>query len=109
MSDRNLNLQNVLSNSQADDDIKLYVLESFARELDYNTQNELLTQLLLDHSGIAKRLELLNQELLDSREMLIEAQSIAKLGRWDHDLMADNLVWSQSMYEILEIHSSIPA
>lgn len=109
MSDRNLNLQNVLSNSQADDDIKLYVLESFARELDYNTQNELLTQLLLDHSGIAKRLELLNQELLDSREMLIEAQSIAKLGRWDHDLMADNLVWSQSMYEILEIDSSIPA
>jgi response regulator RpfG family c-di-GMP phosphodiesterase len=41
--------------------------------------------------------------------MLIEAQSIAKLGRWDHDLMADNLVWSQSMYEILEIDSSIPA
>ena len=56
MSDRNLNLQNVLSNSQADDDIKLYVLESFARELDYNTQNELLTQLILDHSVIAKRL-----------------------------------------------------
>lgn len=110
MNDQNLKLQNILSNSaQADDDLKAYAIESFAKEIDYNTQNELLTQLILDHSAIAKRLELLNQELLLSREMLVEAQLIAKLGRWDYDLMSDSLVWSKSMYEILEIDSSTPA
>lgn len=110
MNNRNLKLQDILSNkSQEDADIKAYAIESFAKEVDYYNQNELLTKLILEHSAAAKRLELLNKELSHSREMLAEAQEIAMLSRWDIDLISGSMIWSKSMYDILEIDSSNPA
>jgi putative two-component system response regulator len=107
MSNQNLRLQDFLSNGfQSDDDIRAYALESFAKEIDYHNQTELLTKLLLDHSSIAKRLEQLNKELTHSREVLAEAQEIARLGRWDINPTLGSMIWSKSMYAILEIDSS---
>jgi response regulator RpfG family c-di-GMP phosphodiesterase len=93
---------------QSDRDITAYALESFAREIDYHQQTELLTELILDHSAIAKRLELLNKELSYNQEVLAEAQEIAQLGRWDINTTSKTMVWSESMYAILEIDRSTP-
>lgn len=110
MNNRYLKLQDILLNDQySDAKIKAYALESFAKEIDYHIQTELLTRLILDHSAIAKSIEELNNELTYSREVLAEAQEIALLGRWDINLTSGNITWSKSMYDILEIDSSTPA
>lgn len=55
MNNRYLKLQDILSNDQySDEKIKVYALESFAKEIDYHNQTELLTKLILDHAAIAK-------------------------------------------------------
>lgn len=110
MNNRYLMLQDILSNSLClNADLKAYALESFAKEIDYHNQTELLTKLILDHSSIAKRLEQINKELAHSREVLAEAQEIALLGRWDINPTSGSMTWSKSMYDILEIDSSTPA
>ena len=110
MNNRYLMLQDILSNSLClNADLKAYALESFAKEIDYHNQTELLTKLILDHSSIAKRLEQINKELAHSREVLAEAQEIALLGRWDINPTSGSMTWSKSMYAILEIDSSTPA
>lgn len=110
MKNRSLQLQNVLSNGlKQTDEIAAYALESFAKEIDYYNQTELLTKLVLDHSAIAKRLEQLNRDLTHSKEVLAEAQEIALLGRWDIDPSSDEMIWSDSMYKILEIDNRTPA
>lgn len=106
-------LQNILKNNlqeQKDTDIKLFALESFAKQIDDKIQNELLTRLVLEHSAIARQLELLNKELLLRDEQLVEAQEIAKLGRWDVYIESNKMSWSNSMYDILELdYSTIPS
>jgi putative two-component system response regulator len=110
MNNRYLKLQDVLSNElRVDTDIKTYALESFANEIDDHNQKELLTKLVLDHASIAKDLEQLNNELSHSREVLAEAQEIALLGRWDMNPSLGSIIWSKSMYDILEIDRSTPA
>lgn len=110
MNNRYLKLQNVLSKGlQSNDDIITFSLESFAKEIDYLNQTELLTKLILEHSAIAKRLDEINKELSYSREILAEAQVIAQLGRWDIDSSTGSMIWSDSMYSILEIDKSTPA
>lgn len=110
MNDRFLQLQDILSGDlRSDAEIQAYALESFAKEIDYHNQTELLTKLILDHSAIAKRLEQLNRELTHSREALAEAQEIALLGRWDIYPSTGRMIWSESMYALLEIDSSTPA
>ena len=69
MNNRHLSLHDVLSNGvRSDADLKAYALESFAKEIDYQNQTELLTKLILDHSSIAKSLEQLNTELGSTSE-----------------------------------------
>lgn len=112
MNNRDLLLQNLLSGNiseKSNDELKTYCLESFAREVDYNIQNELLTRLILEHSSITRQLEVLYKQLSYSEEMLVEAQKIAMFGRWDVYRDSGKLVWSTSLYEILEIDISIPA
>ena len=110
MKNQKLKLQDILSNSsQADTDIKAYAFESFAKEIDYYIQTELFKKLIIDHSSIAKELELASKELAHSQEMLLEAQKIAMLGRWDIDLHSGYITWSKSMYEILELDSTVTA
>jgi len=108
-SGRYLQMKDVICGvSGSEDEIMTYVLESFAKEVDYRNQTELLKKLILDYSAIAKRLEQLNRELMHSREVLAEAQEIAMLGRWDI-YPSGKVTWSKSMYDILEIDSSTPA
>ncbi|NLB37258.1 MAG: HD domain-containing protein [Clostridiales bacterium] len=110
MNNRHLQLQGILSNGlHSDTEIIAYALESFAKEIDFQNQTELLPRLILDHSAIAKRLEQLNKELIHSREVLAQAQKIALLGGWDIDLSLGSMIWSESMYALLEIDSSTPA
>lgn len=106
MNNRDLKLQNILNKDISDEaKIRAYALESFAKEIDYNHQTLLLTKLIIDHASIAKRLEVLNKELAYSQEVLDEAQEIALLGRWDTNPITGSMVWSKSMYNILEIDS----
>jgi len=110
MNNRERFLNSLLSNNPAKDEtLTALCLESFAREVDHKIQNELLTRLILEHSSISKQLEALNRRLLRSEEMLVEAQKIAMLGRWDVYRDTGEWVWSNSLYEILEIDPSIPA
>jgi len=103
-------LQDILSKDlPSDEEIKAYALESFAKEIDYSNQTELLTKLILNHSAIAERLEQVNKELMHNQEVLAEAQEIAMLGRWDMNPFLGTMIWSKSMYAILEIDSSTPA
>jgi len=110
MNKHDLQLQGILSkkvSEEGDNDILKYSLESFAREIDYNILKELLTRLIIDQSMLAMRLDALNKELIRSQEMLVEAQKIAMLGRWDAYAGTGKLVWSKSLYEILEVDPSI--
>lgn len=102
-------IENLFSSPLKEEELKTYALEGFAREIDFQMQTELLTKLILEHSQIALRLEKLNKELLHHQEMLTEAHKIALLGRWDYDFISGEVVWSESMYDILEVESSTPA
>jgi len=109
MKNRYLKLQNVLSSDLQDGyDVKAFALESFAKDIDDQNQQELLTKLILDHASVAKHIEQLNKELSHSREVLAEAQEIALLGRWDINPSTGSVVLSKSMYDIFEIDSSTP-
>lgn len=110
MSLEYLKLQEILTNKDiTDTDVKSYLLESFAKEIDLRHQTELLTKLILDHANIAKQLEDINIELTKNREALTEAQEIALLGRWDTNILTGEMVWSKSMFDIMELDCSCTA
>ena len=105
-------MQNALAKNIAmckDKDLALYALDQFAKEIDQNIQNELLTRLLMDYAVIARQIEVFNKQLARSQEMLFEAQSIAMLGRWDFYRDSGELIWSDSMRDILEVDCTEPA
>lgn len=105
-------MNSILSESttaQSNPLLQTYVLESFAKQVDTAIENELLKKLILDYATIAGQVDVLYRELVRSQEMLIEAQNIAMLGRWDADRDSGKVVWSQSLYHILEKDASLPA
>lgn len=105
---QDLLLDNLISRNR-NDKLKAYCIESFAREVDHTIQNELLTRLILEHSSITRELEVLYKQLSYSEETLAEAQKIAMLGRWDVFRDSGELIWSNSLYDILEVDSTLPA
>lgn len=112
MNDKNIIMQKALAKNIAmckDKDLALYALDQFAKEIDQNIQNELLTRLLMDYAVIARQIEVFNKQLARSQEMLFEAQSIAMLGRWDFYRDSGELIWSDSMRDILEVDRTEPA
>lgn len=48
---------------------------------------------------IAER-ELINKELIETKERLEEAQEIAKIGNWNWDLIEDEIIWSDQNYRV---------
>lgn len=105
-------MNSILSESttaQSNPLLQTYVLESFAKQVDTAIENELLKKLILDYATITGQVDVLYRELVRSQEMLIEAQNIAMLGRWDVDRDSGKVVWSQSLYHILEKDASLPA
>jgi len=105
-------MNSILSESttaQSNPLLQTYVLESFAKQVDTAIENELLKKLILDYATITGQVDVLYRELVRSQEMLIEAQNIAMLGRWDADRDSGKVVWSQSLYHILEKDASLPA
>lgn len=63
-------------------------------------------QMLRDLARLAElalaRAELF-QEQIKTRELLSEAQSLARIGSWDWDIRSDVVVWSPEMYRIYEV------
>lgn len=43
------------------------------------------------------------KDLEKSRESLVEAQKLARLGNWDWDIVNNNLAWSDEIYRIFEL------
>lgn len=112
MNNNKLNLSDIISNkfsTSMEDLLKAYSLESFAKEVDHNYHNELMKQLITEQSIVLKQLELLNRKLLQKEDVLAEAQQIAMIGRWDVYFESDEVIWSKSLYDILEIDTSIKA
>lgn len=112
MNNNKLILSDIISNKSSasmEDLLKAYSLESFAKEVDHNYHNELMKQLITEQSIVLKQLELLNRKLLQKEEVLAEAQQIAMIGRWDVYFESDEVIWSKSLYDILEIDTSIKA
>lgn len=50
--------------------------------------------------------EISNTLLRESKAKLLEAQDIAKIGRWDMDAASGSLAWSESSYDIFEVDKS---
>ena len=50
-----------------------------------------------------------NKELSINEQRLERAQSIAKTGSWEFNLITNNLVWSKEHYKIFEIEEELPA
>ncbi len=44
----------------------------------------------------------IEQELIDSRNSLLEAQTLAKMGNWEWDVKTGTVKWSEEMYSIYE-------
>ena len=40
------------------------------------------------------------RELRESKQLLEEAQEIARLGHWERDIAGDNIIWSKELYRI---------
>ncbi|NOS86438.1 MAG: PAS domain S-box protein, partial [Ignavibacteria bacterium] len=47
----------------------------------------------------------IENELIENRNSLMEAQSIAKLGNWQWEVATDKVKWSEEMYNIYEINN----
>ena len=61
---------------------------------------------LADLGLSALRREQEHEALTQSEERLRETQSIARLGRWELDLVSDRLHWSDGIFELFEIDPS---
>lgn len=44
--------------------------------------------------------ELMNKELIETKERLERAQEIAKIGNWNWDLVEDKIIWSDQNYRV---------
>lgn len=44
----------------------------------------------------------------DSRERLLQAQAIARIGSWDYNLASGLLLWSPQTYEVMELATDAP-
>lgn len=44
--------------------------------------------------------ELMNKELIETKERLEKAQEIAKIGNWNWDLVEDKIIWSDQNYRV---------
>lgn len=98
-----------INNNSMEELLKLYALENFANEVDYRHHSEPLKKLIVEQANVLTQLKELNKMLVQKEEMLAETQQIAMLGRWDYYSVLNELVWSKSLYDILEIDSSINA
>lgn len=83
--------------------LKLFAIESYAKEIDDHLDKELFRRLILDHASVARKLERTAKSLLKSEAKLKEAQKIALLGYWDVDHKSHKRTWSESFHDILEI------
>ena len=55
---------------------------------------------ITEQTEAADRLERSERELLESNQHLRQAQQLAGLGSWEHDVATDKVKWSPEMYEM---------
>lgn len=62
-----------------------------------------MVQLNRELAASIKERQRVEQELRESEACLLEAQDIAKMGRWELDLVTDTLLWSEGIYTLFEV------
>lgn len=80
-------------------------LDNFVDQVDNQIQNQLMTNLMVKYSEISRHFEEKSRLLARSESRLRETQKIAMLGHWDLDMSTRSVLWSETMYQILEIDS----
>jgi len=86
-------------------DVRMW-LDNFVDQIDNQIQNQLMTDLMIKYSEISRHFEEKNHLLARSEASLREVQKIAMLGSWDLDVATRTILWSETMYQILEIDLS---
>ena len=70
------------------------------------TEEQLLLNTIVERLGRIIERHQAEQSLKESESNLLEAQRIAKMGRWELNLISNHLHWSPSIFEIFEIDPS---
>jgi PAS domain S-box-containing protein len=65
-------------------------------------QNQLIYAIGRDYTGFLQ----IQDKLIISEKLLIDAQQISKLGSWELDLLTKRMTWSKEMFRIYEIDES---
>lgn len=102
--DMQIRLAGRIIDPQYADDLNLLLFERFANDVDHRIQNALMSNLMVRYTEIAARLEETNRRLEQSDGARLEAQRIALLGNWSLDLDTQVLIWSETMYDLLELN-----
>jgi putative two-component system response regulator len=89
--------------SYPDEKVLQLLLEEFASHIENKIQNRLMTDLMLKYADLSQKLEAANLSLTQSEAKLREAQEIALLGHWELDAATGEMLWSDTMYRILQI------
>ena len=79
------------------------MLDYFADRVDYQIQTHLVSELMARYVEVSRQLEIQNRQLEQSDASRREAQKIASLGNWQLDLATQELWWSDTMGELLEL------
>ena len=79
------------------------VLDYFADQVDYQIQNQLVSELMTRYVEVSRQLEQKHRQLEQSDANRREAQKIAALGNWRIDIATRSLWWSDTMGELLEL------
>ena len=82
------------------------MLDYFADRIDYQIQTQLVSELMARYVEVSRQLEIQNRQLEQSDASLREAQKIASLGNWQLNLATEELWWSDTMEELLELEGS---
>lgn len=85
----------------------LTTFDHLADRVDFAIHAKLTSELMVRYSEMSKQLEDKNRALTLSDDARREAQKIAKLGNWALDIRAQKLRWSDTMYKVLDLDTSI--
>jgi PAS domain S-box-containing protein len=77
-------------------------------ERDYLTALASNLAVTLDRLRLQRERKQAEQDLQEKQEMLLEAQSIAHIGNWWHDMVTNEIYWSEEFFKITGIEPQTP-
>lgn len=75
--------------------------------LEWNTALDEQTQTIFAVARDITEKKIIEEKLKESEKLLNEAQNISKTGSWSFDFIKNDLYWSNEMYKIYQIDSSV--